>query len=104
MVVRSLSTFAAGFKAWRASARATISQRAIGGQRQPSSIMPSGAHKEWIHRYIDTASSDTTWDDLVADFVAAFQQQSSLDLLEAEWDAGLAARYKLCYCVLCEIY
>ena len=57
-----------------------------------------------IHRYIDTASSDTTWDDLVADFVAAFQQQSSLDLLEAEWDAGLAARYKLCYCVLCEIY
>ncbi len=27
------------------------------------------------------------WTQLVEDFVEAFQQQSSLDLLEAEWDA-----------------
>jgi hypothetical protein len=27
------------------------------------------------------------WDQLVEDFVAAFQQQTSMDILEAEWDA-----------------
>ena len=37
--------------------------------------------------YIERAAKDATWTALVEAFVAVFQQQSSLDLLEAEWDA-----------------
>ena len=49
-------------------------------------IIPSGSHQDWLYRYMED-NSRVKWSDLVEDFVAAFQQQSSLDILEAEWDA-----------------
>jgi hypothetical protein len=49
-------------------------------------IIPSGVHQDWIYRYMEK-NSTAKWAQLVEDFVAVFQQQSSLDLLEAEWDA-----------------
>ena len=66
-------------------------------------VLPAGAHQEWLWRYIERAAKDATWTALVEAFVAVFQQQSSLDLLEAEWDALQLARYELCYCVLCKV-
>ena len=49
-------------------------------------ILPSGHHQDWLYRWMDE-NKGAGWDKLVNAFVAAFQQQTSMDLLEAEWDA-----------------
>ncbi len=49
-------------------------------------IIPSGSHQDWLWRYIER-NPRAKWTDLVEEFVAAFQQQSRLDMLEAEWDS-----------------
>jgi len=49
-------------------------------------ILPTGVHQDWIYRYLD-ANTGAGWDKLVEDFVTAFQQQTSMDILEAEWEA-----------------
>ncbi len=72
-------------------------------------VLPTGAHQEWLWRYIERAAKDATWTALVEDSVAAFQQQSSLDLLEAEWDAlqqgtSSVTAYYAKFIELCYIY
>ncbi len=49
-------------------------------------ILPSGVHQDWLYRWMDE-NKGAGWDKLVNAFVAAFQQQTSMDLLEAEWEA-----------------
>jgi hypothetical protein len=49
-------------------------------------ILPTGVHQDWIYRYLE-ANTGAGWDKLVEDFVTAFQQQTSMDILEAEWEA-----------------
>ena len=49
-------------------------------------IIPSGHHQDWLYRWMEKKPR-AGWDQLVEDFVAAFQQQTSMDILEAEWDA-----------------
>ncbi len=67
-------------------------------------LLPSGGvHQDWAWRRRDDITSEP-WETFVESFVAAFQQQSSLDILEAECMGCPAARYNLCYCVLCEVY
>jgi hypothetical protein len=49
-------------------------------------ILPSGAHQDWLYRYMEE-NTGAGWVDTVDAFVTAFQQQTSMDLLEAEWEA-----------------
>jgi hypothetical protein len=49
-------------------------------------ILPSGHHQDWIYRWMDE-HTDAGWDKLVEAFVTAFQQQTSMDILEAEWES-----------------
>ena len=49
-------------------------------------ILPTGVHQDWLYRYLE-ANTGAGWDKLVEDFVTAFQQQTSMDILEAEWEA-----------------
>ena len=49
-------------------------------------ILPSGVHQDWLYRYMEE-NTDADWVNTVDAFVTAFQQQTSMDLLEAEWEA-----------------
>jgi len=49
-------------------------------------ILPSGTHQDWLYRYLEK-NTGAGWEKTVEDFVTAFQQQTSMDLLEAEWEA-----------------
>jgi hypothetical protein len=49
-------------------------------------ILPSGTHQDWLYRYLEK-NPGAGWETTVDAFVAAFQQQTSMDLLEAEWEA-----------------
>jgi hypothetical protein len=49
-------------------------------------ILPSGVHQDWLYRYLED-NTGAGWVKTVEDFVTAFQQQTSMDLLEAEWEA-----------------
>jgi hypothetical protein len=49
-------------------------------------ILPSGIHQDWLYRFLE-ANTDAGWANIVEGFVTAFQQQTSMDLLEAEWEA-----------------
>ena len=58
-------------------------------------ILPTGVHQDWIYRYLE-ANTGAGWDKLVEDFVTAFQQQTSMDILEAECMGSPPARYAHC--------
>ena len=45
-------------------------------------ILPSGHHQDWLYRWMEEKPT-AGWDQLVEDFVTAFQQQTSMDILEA---------------------
>ncbi len=51
-------------------------------------ILPSGHHQDWLYRWM-AKKPDAGWDKLVEDFVTAFQQQTSMDILETEslWES-----------------
>ena len=49
-------------------------------------IIPSGHHQDWLYRWM-AEKPDAGWDKLVEEFVTAFQQQTSMDILESEWES-----------------
>ena len=49
-------------------------------------LLPAGIYQDWVWRFIENATTGADWSTLVEEFVARFQRQTSMDMLEAEWD------------------